>query len=65
MDEGPKLLRKIFCHDCQRDDIEGNGQRDGDVRKAVFKGHVCWKDSSQKGRLISALGRSENAPATS
>ena len=22
-DEGPKLLCPVFCHECQRDDIEG------------------------------------------
>ena len=50
-DEVPKLLCNILHHECQRDDIKGEWQRDGDVWEMVVGKHV--EDSSFMGHLIS------------
>ena len=40
MDESPKLLHDVLSHEHQRDNIEGERERDVDTREAVFRGHV-------------------------
>ena len=40
MDESPELLCDVFCHEHQRDNIEGKRQGDVDVGESVLGGHV-------------------------
>ena len=53
MDKSPELLSDVFCHEHQRDNIEGEQERDVDTRKAVFGGHVSGGAVAWMGHLIS------------